>query len=425
MNVQNRISYAFALVAVLALAGIASSLKLQDFADDLFFSHVLENTTLHDFLIENYNTWSGRFTLNALMVGTINHHNVWKIGIPLSVVILCASISRITVGKFDLRITVLSVFLYLFIPKEVLANGSWWVTGFYNYLLPAAAMAYSLSVFIRKGSVGWIEGSLSLLCLSLSCFSEQTSIATLAASFFLIVFCREYRRSFSYVYILSAVVLTWFLFSAPGNFHRFQEETWRWMPGFESESLVTKIIYGYDRIHQAIVMPNSIIFSLLCTLCLLLIYRDEQRTKTGNFFALVLLGHLVLMLLIRLGVAHLGESFYNSDLLNPHRWISYSRYASYFVTSLVILGVCYALAISAIRDNEYIKPFSIVILGFATVLMVGFSPTVYASGMRVLYLWAVMILSASCFIFYRLYGNDRSLINNVIICAMAAYVLSI
>lgn len=76
MNVQNRISYAFALVAILALAGIGSSLKLQDFADDLFFSHVLDNTTLHDFLIENYNTWSGRFTLNALMVGTINHHNV-------------------------------------------------------------------------------------------------------------------------------------------------------------------------------------------------------------------------------------------------------------------------------------------------------------------------------------------------------------
>ena len=37
MNVQNRISYAFALVAILALAGIGSSLKLQDFADDLFF----------------------------------------------------------------------------------------------------------------------------------------------------------------------------------------------------------------------------------------------------------------------------------------------------------------------------------------------------------------------------------------------------
>lgn len=425
MTVQNKFNYLIAIIAAIALAGISSSLKLQDFADDLVFSHALDHTSLYDFMVGSYASWSGRFTLNALMVGTINHHSVWKIGIPLSIAILCMSASRIITGKFDIKIAALAVFTYLILPKEILANGSWWVTGFYNYLLPAAAMTYSLSVFMKRGSVGWGEGLLSILCLLISCFSEQTSIVTAVSALLLVIFCREFRRGFSYTYIFVTAILSWLMFSAPGNFHRLQEETWRWMPGFESENLVTKLIYGYDRVHQAMVMPDSIVFCLLCVFCIVLILRVEGRTKTGNFFALVLMAHVALILLIRLGLVHPNESFYNPEYLNPQRWISFSRYLSYIFTSFVIVGTCYALAVSSLKDKDYIKPLVMVSLGFATIIMVGFSPTVYASGMRVLYLWAVMIMCSACFVFYKLYGHNKEIVRNVVACIIAAYIISI
>ncbi|MGP2481686.1 hypothetical protein ACTUSZ_02365 [Pantoea eucalypti] len=425
MTAQNKTKYLIAIFIAIALAGVSLSLKLQDFADDLVFSHALDNTSLYDFMAGSYASWSGRFTLNALMVGTINYHAVWKIGIPLSIAILCTSVSRIITGRFDFKVTALSLFAYLLLPKEILANGSWWVTGFYNYLLPAAAMAYSLSVFMKRGSVGLVEGALSLLCLSISCFSEQTSLVTIVSALLLVIFCREFRRAFSYAYILLTAVLSWVMFSSPGNFHRLQEETWRWMPGYESESLINKLIYGYDRIHQAMVMSDSVAFCILCVLCIILIIKDEARTKIGSFFSLTLMIHVSLILLIKLGLLHPGESFYNPEYLNPQRWISISRYASYFFTGLVILGVCYASASAALKDKDFIKPLVMILLGFATVLMVGFSPTVYASGMRVLYLWAVMIMCAACFIFHKLYGHNEKTMVNVIFCAIAAYIISI
>ncbi|ORM55989.1 hypothetical protein HA41_00730 [Pantoea conspicua] len=425
MTAQNKINYVIAFFVAIALAGISASLNLQNFADDLVFSHALDNTSLYDFMVGSYAGWSGRFTLNALMVGTINYHAVWKVGIPLSIILLCSSASRIITGKFDLKVTALSVFIYLLLPKEILANGSWWITGFYNYLLPAAAMLYSLSVFMKRGAVGWTEGALSLLCLTISCFSEQTSIVTAVSALLLIFFCRDFRRPFSYAYILVTAVLSWLMFSAPGNFHRLQEETWRWMPGYESESLVNKLIYGYDRIHQAMVMPDSIVFCLLCILCIILIIKDKNRTKVGSVFALVMMAHVALMLLIRLGLLHPSESFYNPEYLNPQRWISISRYCSYLFTGFVILGTCYALAVAALKDRDFVKPLVMIILGFATILMVGFSPTVYASGMRVLYLWAVMIMCSSCFIFYKIYGHEKEILRNVVACIIAAYIISI
>ncbi|MGL3999863.1 hypothetical protein ACR3LR_08590 [Pantoea eucalypti] len=425
MIAQNKINFLIAFFVAIALAGVSASLRLQDFADDLVFTHALDRTSLYDFMAGSYTGWSGRITLNGLMVGTINYHAVWKIGIPLSIVILCSSASRIITGKFDLKVAALSVFVYLLLPKEILANGSWWVTGFYNYLLPATAMAYSLSVFMKRGSVGLVEGILSLLCLGISCFSEQSSIVTALSAVLLISFCREFRRSFSYLYILITAVLSWLMFSAPGNLHRLQEETLRWMPGFESETLVSKMIYGYDRVHQAMVMPDSVVFCILCVLCIMLIVKDEGRTKTGILFAMVMAVHVGLILMIRLGLYHPGESFYNPEYLNPQRWITFSRYLSYIFTSFVILGICYAVAVSSLKDRDYLKPLAMIALGFATILMVGFSPTVYASGMRVLYLWAVMIMCASCFVFYKLYGHNKDTLRNVVVCVIAAYIISI
>lgn len=425
MFAQNKTNLFLFLLALIALAGISKGLALQNFADDLVFSHALDSSTLYNFLTGSYQSWSGRATLNALMVGTINHHIIWKVGIPLCVLVLSFSISRIVAGRFDIKTAVLSVFLYLLIPKDVLANGSWWVTGFYNYLLPVTAMLYSLCVFMKKERVGALEGAISLLCLFLSCFSEQTSVFTIAAIVMLIAFDRTYRRPFSYLYAVLTAALSFVLFAAPGNYHRLQEETWRWMPGFDSESLVTKIMYGYDRVHQAMAMQDGVPFAALCIMSVLLIKRYGDKSKVESLFSLFPALHIALLVLIKLGLLHLGDSFYKAEYLNPQRWISYSRYLSYIITSMVVLSVCYSLAIAAIKSSEFVKPFAALILAFGTVVMVGFSPTVYASGMRVLYLWDVVVVGVAVFSYHKLYGEGENTTNIITFAAIAAYVISI
>lgn len=425
MIAQNRFYFFITILAIACLYGIAANIKLQDFADDLIFSHTLDNTSLYSYIISSYNTWSGRVTINALMVGTINHHNVWKIGIPVSIIIICLSVSRICVNKINLKVILLALFAYLALPKEVLQNGSWWVTGFYNYLLPVSLMLYSSSVYFLAHKVGRTEKVLSVSALSLACFSEQASMIIITCSLMGLIFCKEIRSVYSYIYVLVAFTFSGFLFTAPGNYHRLEEETWRWMPGFDSESFLGKLIYGYDRIHEAIVMPGSIIFCALCVLCLILISRSNKMTKVGILFSSILSLHIFMVILIITGCFHPGESFYNPQYINPHRWIEISRYLSYAFTGLVILSICYALTVASITDRQYFKPLVMIMLGFASVAMVGLSPTVYASGMRVLYVWAVMIMCASIFIYCKLFGNDTATTKNVIALMAFAYILSL
>jgi hypothetical protein len=425
MIALNRFYFLITALAIACLYGIAANIKLQDFADDLIFSHTLDNTSLYSYLISSYSTWSGRVTINALMVGTINHHNVWKIGIPVSVMILCLSVTRICVNRIDTKIILLAFFAYLALPKEILQNGSWWVTGFYNYLLPVSLMLYSSSVYFLPNKVGMVEKVLSVLALSLACFSEQASMIIIACSLMGLIFCKEIRSVYSYIYLFVALFFSGILFTAPGNYHRLEEETWRWMPGFDSESFLGKLIYGYDRIHEAIVMPGSFIFCALCVLCLILILRSNQMTKIGVLFSFILSLHIFMMTLIITGSFHPNESFYNPEYINPHRWIDISRYFSYSVTGLVIISICYALTVASLKDREFLKPLVMIVLGFASIAMVGLSPTVYASGMRVLYVWAVMIMCASIFIYCKLFGNDIVTTKNITALMAVAYILSL
>ncbi|MGC1125680.1 hypothetical protein [Pantoea agglomerans] len=409
-----------AFFCLIVLYSIGANIKLQDFADDLIFSHALDYMSLHDYMSQRYVEWSGRLTLDALMVGTINHHNVWKIGIPVCVAILCSSISRIIKGSFDLKTSTLAMILFLLIPDSVLDNGAWWVTGFYNYLLPVTAMVYSFSVLVKQEKVGIVEGFTAILCLSISCFNEQTSIFTMVVAVALLAFAGHTRRWFSYLYLALAAAFSSLLFFAPGNYLRFNKETWRWMPGFENESLITKLTLGYDRIHQAIVMHDGLPFAILCILSLSLVAKHAEKSKSKYIAIFFLSVHLILIAFSKLGVIHFNGSFYNEEFLNPQKWISYSRYVSYLFTMMVILSVTYAMAVSACKKSNFAFPALIFVVSFATIIMIGFSPTVYASGMRVIFLWNVIIASL-CLWIYSIQHEQKPLSNHLILSAMAAY----
>nr|WP_128755124.1 hypothetical protein [Pantoea vagans] len=407
---------------LIVLYSIGTNLKLQDFADDLIFSHALDYMSLHEYMYQRYAVWSGRITLDALMVATINHHNFWRIGIPACVAILCISISRIIKGRVDLKSATLGMIVFLFIPVSVLDNGAWWVTGFYNYLLPVTAMAYSLSVLAKQERVGVIEGLAAISCLSISCFNEQTSIFTILVSAVMLIFARHTRRLFSFLYLAFAAAFSSLLFFAPGNYLRLNKETWRWMPGFENESLVTKITLGYDRIHQAIVMHDSLPFAILCILALNLVVTHAEKSKSKYIAIFFISAHLIFISLSKLGAIHFDGSFYNDEFLSPQKWISYSRYLSYLFTVMVILSVSYAILASACKNARFYLPVIIFVISFVTIIIVGFSPTVYASGMRVLFLWNVIIVTL-CLWIYSIQYESKLLSNNLILSAMAAYLI--
>jgi hypothetical protein len=79
-----------------------------------------------------------RATLEAVMVLTIGHEWFWRISIPLTLLLLACSISRISTDKMSIQGTFLSITLLMCIPLSINTDTVWWVTGYYNYLLPTA-----------------------------------------------------------------------------------------------------------------------------------------------------------------------------------------------------------------------------------------------------------------------------------------------
>ncbi|MDR8482113.1 hypothetical protein [Serratia nevei] len=413
---------------ILVLISIGINIGLLDFADDVVFSHALDNISLFEYILTRYAIWSGRVTIDALMVWTINHHWIWRLFIPLSLLLLCTSISRIAYGKISLAATVSSLSLFLMIPAAVNENASWWVTGFYNYLLPVSLATYAISILLNPQKHTITEKSLAILSLFLSCYNEQTSIALILISLIMTLISDAGNRKYSLLFFFVSVINSFILFNAPGNIERSIKESWRWMPGFQDMSLMQKLTFGLDRVHQAVVIHDGIIFGFLCFLSILLIIKKTTSlTKTAKLAIFFLSLHIILMLIKHFGIINLGPSFYNENYISPSRWVSYSRYISYFVILMVLLANIYVLLSIAIKNSDSFLPFLSLLIGCASIAMLSFSPTVFASGMRVLFLFEVALI-ITCMKTYATHFSCNAMKNSyltVLLISLATYTFSV
>lgn len=407
------------------LVSISLKISLQSFADDLVFSHALDQTSLFDFIIKRYHTWSGRVFLDAIMVSTINYHWVWKLGIPLSLLLLCLSASRIAFGRITFSATANALALFLFIPKSINENAAWWVTGFYNYLLPASIAIYAMSVVLNHTKAGKKEKTLAILSSFIFCYNEQTAFLIILSTGILIISSSKYRERYIFLFTLISTINALILFLSPGNYVRTVKESWRWLPGFQDIGLLKKLNFGFDRIHQTVVIHDSMLFGILCLLSILLIYNTKPFTKISTLFLSCLFVHLSIMAIKHLHLFDLGLSFYNEDNLNPNRWISYSRYLSYFTTLMVIISIIYAVLISSLKNKENLSPFVALLLGYASIAMLSFSPTVFASWMRVLFIFEVILIIVCMKIFATSFYKDEKTYKHISFALLASSLLVI
>lgn len=144
------------------LYSYASTIGLSSTNDDHVFLSVFKNGTVLDFINNNYHTWSGRTAIEFLMVSTIGYSLFWKLGIPLSIVLLAYSSCRISTCSKSATYISIFVLLFSLIPGAINGDAAWWVTGFYNYLLPASVAVYIFSVLF-KGDSGYF---VKTLCMS-------------------------------------------------------------------------------------------------------------------------------------------------------------------------------------------------------------------------------------------------------------------
>ena len=329
-----------------------------------------------------YMTWSGRVIIEAIMVKTINHEYVWRFIMPVCLFILCHSICKISSTKKNPSpiLTLLMMLIFFLMPQKTYNEGAFWITGFYNYLLPISLGFYAISVINKTDESSSIEKLLSLLSLPVACSNEQmgiTIVIYLVISLAITRNVKPYNATFALIALLSFS----FLMLAPGNKIRLLGESRR-IPEFYDFGLLDKIGLGIDRF-SSMINSNSYLL-LLLSILLVALYLLENHSHLNKFGVCSISIIIAFQITKELGLIP-NQFMGNGDWSD---WVFYTRYSA----SLIFYVSLIYLATHILNEKNYHIALAAIIFAPATVIMIGFSPTVYASADRVLFMFECLIL---------------------------------
>jgi len=326
--------------------------------------------------------------IEGLMVLTINHAWYWTIAIPLSCVITALSIADLA-GYKDRIIPATSIILaaILLINHNVIMEAMWWVTGSYNYIQPIAAGLLSILIHSRCKTTGVTAKLLSFIFVIFSCFNEQFSIVILIPYVILYTFYSKNYSVYNISYLAISVLATVFSLTAPGNKARSITETASWMPDYANLGIVEKVALGFDRLSSHISEQNIIFTAFIAILCFMAI--KKGKINAPSLIALFILVVKASTFFIFTRYSSYLNMLTHADFLNFGSISDVATYTPY-VLSLLVLFSCIQLISIHCEDLQdlmrLVLPF---ILGIASVVVIGMSPTVYASGYRVLFIFNI------------------------------------
>jgi len=394
--VNKWVSLCLFLTAAIYLFFIYHGLKLRDYDDDKIFLSIFNSEDMIKTLVYRYQTWSGRFVVEWVMTSTIGYAWFWKFGIPISITLACWSCRRIAGLKSSVASLSMTILLFSLIPYDINSDASWWVTGFYNYLLPIAICLYTFSiVYVESNSL--LEKALCLTFSFYFSYMEQAGIAFVFSMAAIIFLRKKGRNSFNYLLILIVIINLIICLKAPGNERRFNEEIWKWYPQYQNYGLMNRLALGYDKLHQLMSMRYNlplIIFSATLFYVRLIV---GPMTNTFKIAMAILATFISISIAKCLTGIPNGGFFFNGIPVNAETWSEGKLYISYLYLLIVISSLFIIMLDMALQQLIPPTPVIAMLIGFMTVTMMGLSPTVYASGLRVDMFFEMMcILSTIC-----------------------------
>lgn len=381
------------LFIIMVFFNVFFSVSYRPTADDQYFIKALEHHSLFSFIHERYMTWSGRWSIEAITALTIS--NIWlvKLMIPSFLLLSALFISKICFHEPDIRHFSISLASLLLIPHGIYEDSVSWITGFYNYLLPASLGLFFYYTFINEHHK--IIKILSVFSLVVACNHEQVSLALIMASAFFMI---SRKRGFSAYRLISLVFMVanfTILLIAPGNFKRVVSESTLRMPEYFDLNLLDKISMGYDRLNALFFMSENYVILIICVI-LLWSQLTMTNKKSNDKISIVILIAFVAC------IALLNYNGINSPLIGSvQEYKGFRPFAiipSYISLSFIVITMCYVISQ---RYSNYNLIIGCIAIAVATVIAIGFSPTAYASGMRVLFVAQILLVMASLMIISR------------------------
>lgn len=375
--------------------------------DDSWFATQLDDCNLIDFLTYRYQRWTSRLSIEAVLVilARVNPW-IWKICNVLIILLLVHECCVIWGEKYSVsNIGILALSLFLLPINQLCSAG--WISTTINYLWVITIGIYTLiplCKWLKEQKIHIYEYIAGCAACIFACNQEQV-VAVLFVVYLLVgAYCIWTKRKIPlilYVYIGISLVLLVFILSCPGNAGRIALETQTWFPEFETLSLGEKILTGILTTFSYYFACSewNVIFVMFTFVLVLAVFGVNSEWRVRG----IALYSFAVTTLWGLG----GRIIINLDITTRIYWLGLiqngriSRLGVYstghiILECLVFLSVLCAVLISLFvvfgKKMNFLITVIIIMASLCSKIILGLSPTVYASGMRAAALGSVGFL---------------------------------
>lgn len=364
-------------------------------SDDLFYETDLQKYhSVLSWCKAFYMGWGGRVPVQLFEIFSLQMPIIAiRILIALSYTMVGVYISYITgvlnhnmTQRKKFALNVITCFLLSFIQINVTEGAVLWISGAFNYIIPILALLICISPFVKMliGTQCRIpEYVAAALFTILAAYTEQTSAVLVCIAIVAVTYQSIRKRHVPKVlYGLTIFFLmnTLIQFLAPGNTARSNSEMLLWFKQFDMYNLWDKMAFGLIHIVKQLFENNfGIIVCLLGVVAILSIHQSILNK------VLIGINTLISVLLRELSLKKIDDSVI-TDACNTIAYV----YIFLIVVWILAMGV---LIMDLFQWSE--RGIITALFGWASLctgMVMGFSPTIFASGSRVFMICYIFLI---------------------------------
>nr|WP_027870838.1 DUF6056 family protein [[Eubacterium] cellulosolvens] len=382
--------------------------------DDITFMRV-ENGSLADYwnyAVSFYPSWSSRVLINFVVFIFTDRQSFvpWTIYMGVSLYLLMYSFSALFAQKdHERECNVIITGMILLFPFRVL-NSAGWVTTATTYLGPMACGFFSL-LPLRKVNEGekikWYVWPFYMLALVYGANIEQMMVVILGSYLVGVIylFLKKKFHPLLVVQLLLAVASFMFILLCPGNNARKNSEIITWYKDWGMLNMIDKVDLGYSTTMQMLWYGSQICLIITCCLFTFLLWKKYRRfsyamTAGVPTLLMILLGPLRPITLILYPDIHLlTDDIERNGLVTVANRGNIQALGRYIVWAALLSLMIVAVLLLQNHIRELLVSFVLIGAGTASRVVLGFSPTVYASAFRTYSVMFFCIIAVACYVY--------------------------
>ncbi len=376
---MKKIKKQYIYVAFLALMLIVHSF-IGFFGDDLWFMTKLDENKMLDFLVFRYQNWSSRLFTEALLVIVTRNIYLWRILDSLVCLLCVYSINKLFFKESNSKNVLLCCGIFLLFPMNDMSSAGF-AASTTNYLWCVSFMCYAFIPFRNIYYGETINKCLLpsyILAMLYACNQEQSVCIFTGISLLFLLYCLKNKFDYKFVlfYLIIGIVGFIFMMTAPGNASRTVSETVNRFPDYINANIFDKLQLGMVSMFSTIL--NNVIIYWLFSFVLMLFINCLKGNKLNKIISIIQFVFVSFIFVLR---------FYDSALHKKYSIFNYNTETGHvfnllcFVACLLIIGLyCYLLCVLYKKKGSGIV--LLFLIGLASRIIMGFSPTVIFSDSR-------------------------------------------